>query len=412
MTASAPTDTSTGSGVASPGRLIGVDAARGLAVLGMCLVHVNPTDGPTWLVTLAQGRSSALFAVLAGVSLALLSGGSQPPADLTATRWRIAVRALILLLLGLALTLLGTSVMVILCYYAVYFLLCLPLLRLGTVPLAWLSVITAVAGPVVSFLIRSQMEINEFGGAPTFDTVTDLRGTLTLVFLTGAYPVVTWIPFVLAGLALGRAGVATIRPARIIAAGAAAAVIGFGGSWFAQSVLGGRDRLLEMLRPMLADSGISADSILDTPSMGTTSTTSWWNLTLANPHSGTPFEIVGSIGIALVVIGGLTVICQRRSARRVLRPLIATGAMALTAYCLQIVLLAVFPPVRAEGERIVTFGAVSGWFYYAALVIVISGFATAWMAYFRRGPLESLLHRATALVGTRPGASTRGAEQR
>ncbi|MGY2062520.1 heparan-alpha-glucosaminide N-acetyltransferase domain-containing protein, partial [Nocardia gipuzkoensis] len=63
---------------ASAARLIGVDAARGLALIGMMAVHVLPDatdDGdPTWSFTLFGGRASALFAVLAGVSVALLTG--------------------------------------------------------------------------------------------------------------------------------------------------------------------------------------------------------------------------------------------------------------------------------------------------------------------------------------------------
>lgn len=389
-----------GSGIA-PGRLIGIDAARGLAVLGMLLVHVNPTRGPTWLVELAQGRSAALFAVLAGVSVALLSGGAQPPAELAATRWQIVVRAVMLMVLGLALDLLQTSVMVILCYYAMYFLLCLPLLRLRAPALAVSALIAAIAGPIASFAIRSHMEINEFGGSPSFASVGDLGETLKLLFLTGAYPVLTWLPFVLAGFALGRLELHAIRPMRIASAGAVLTVAGFGGSWFAQNALGGRDRLVAMLSPLLDGSGLSAGAVLDAPSFGTTSTTSWWNLTLANPHSGTPFEVIGSIGVALAAIGLLSTVCRPKRGQRLFRPLIAIGTTALTAYCLHIVILALFPPLRVEGEHVVTLWDMSAWTYYALLVSLIACFAMLWLAVYRRGPFESLLHHATCSVRPR-----------
>ena len=58
-------------------RIVGVDTARGLAVLGMVTAHVGPDDA--WRTTppggwsqLADGRPSALFVLLAGVGLALL----------------------------------------------------------------------------------------------------------------------------------------------------------------------------------------------------------------------------------------------------------------------------------------------------------------------------------------------------
>ena len=62
----------------APSRVRGVDLARGLAVLGMLAAHLlvierfDPTRPGTW-VDVVNGRSSILFATLAGVSIALLS---------------------------------------------------------------------------------------------------------------------------------------------------------------------------------------------------------------------------------------------------------------------------------------------------------------------------------------------------
>lgn len=62
------------------GRIAAFDIARGLAVLGMFIAHVGPErEGLTgWLLGLADGRSSILFATLAGVSLAILTGRNVP----------------------------------------------------------------------------------------------------------------------------------------------------------------------------------------------------------------------------------------------------------------------------------------------------------------------------------------------
>ncbi len=400
-TETAATDAVAGQAAAglSGRRLLGVDAARGVAVLGMCLVHTRPTAGPTWLVELAEGRAAALFAVLSGVSLALMSGGAQPQSELAVTRWRIVVRAAVLMVLGLLLELLHTPVIVILCYYAVYFLLCLPLLRLRAPALAVLAVGAAIIGPVGSFVIRSHMDINEFGGAPTFGSLTDVGALIKNVLLTGTYPVMTWIPFVLAGLAVGRLGLHAVRPAWVGVAGAALTGVGFGGSWFAQSVLGGRQHLIDMLRPVVAESGLSPADILDTPALGTVSTTSWWNLTLAQPHSGTPFEIIGSVGVAVLAVGVLTMLCRSRWGQHLLRPLIATGAMSLSTYSLHIVVLAVLPPRHADAGTTVPLWGMSMWLYYLLLITVITLFATVWMAVFRRGPLEYVVHLSTARVG-------------
>ena len=102
-------------------RLTGIDAARGVALLGMMATHIfslynEQTGEPSWTGLVFSGRSSALFAVVAGIGLALLTGGSQPRSGraLSSDRRGIAVRALIIALIGLALGGLDTTIAVIL----------------------------------------------------------------------------------------------------------------------------------------------------------------------------------------------------------------------------------------------------------------------------------------------------------
>ena len=64
-------------------RLAGIDAARGLALIGMISIHILPawdpeTGSPTVQWELFAGRAAALFALLAGVGLAFSSGGRTP----------------------------------------------------------------------------------------------------------------------------------------------------------------------------------------------------------------------------------------------------------------------------------------------------------------------------------------------
>ena len=66
----------------APERLVGLDVARCLALLGMVATHVlapRDADGTlSFAQALAGGRAAALFAVLAGVSLALMTGRREP----------------------------------------------------------------------------------------------------------------------------------------------------------------------------------------------------------------------------------------------------------------------------------------------------------------------------------------------
>ena len=78
------------------GRLVGLDVARCLALLGMVATHVLDERSPDGTLTrtswLVDGRASALFAVLAGVSLALMRGDrrtstGRPSAGLPPRCW-------------------------------------------------------------------------------------------------------------------------------------------------------------------------------------------------------------------------------------------------------------------------------------------------------------------------------------
>src|ERR687890_1166958 len=111
-------------------RLQGIDAARGLALLGMMATHLLPTFEsnadltPTWIGLTFSGRAAALFAVLAGVGLALSTGKNRPlgGAELSAARRGVALRALVIAAVGLTLGGVEVNLAIILVHYAVLFL--------------------------------------------------------------------------------------------------------------------------------------------------------------------------------------------------------------------------------------------------------------------------------------------------
>ncbi|WP_243788739.1 heparan-alpha-glucosaminide N-acetyltransferase domain-containing protein [Saccharopolyspora gloriosae] len=364
-----------------------MDVARGLAVLGMFASHIGPPQG--WLATLTGGRSAALFAVLAGLSLALLSGGATPVIGRRrrAAALRIAVRAVVVFVLGLALTAVGAPVMVILTSYGVLFLLSIPLLRLRSTALAVSAAVLAVVAPLVSFFLRSNMEApSEIGAVARFEMFTSLEGVGTAfqhILLTGAYPVLTWMPFMLVGMALGRLDLRAVR-GRLVLIGAGLALAGYGISWLAMNVFGGRDRVLSLfgdaVPPELVDALLSNG-------FGTVPTSDPVMLLSAGAHSGTPFEIFGATGAAMLVIG-LCLLAERFGA--LLLPIASVGALALTSYAGHILVLAAVKPPNS---------------YVSFLVLALGTlvFATLWRALLGRGPLEWALHRVSSLPAPRRG---------
>ena len=102
----------------------------------MVATHVLDERDPDGTLSFAQalagGRAAALFAVLAGVTLALMTGRREPVRgrERLARSAGMAVRALLIALLGLFLGGLGSGLAIILTYYGVLFLLGLPFVGL------------------------------------------------------------------------------------------------------------------------------------------------------------------------------------------------------------------------------------------------------------------------------------------
>ncbi len=236
----------------SLGRLVGVDVARALAVFGMYIVHIGPplsaTDGVgTWVRYLADGHSSVLFATLAGFSLMLIGGRREPKTGLAGrqAKARIAIRAVVLLALGTALAMEYGGV-IILAFYGVYFLLSLPLVRLRAGMLAMIAAGLALVAPQLAFVLKSLLSESVQQSVNTYDPLKALSdvGVLDLL-LTGFYPAITWMPFVVAGMALARLDLSAAAVQwRLAALGAALTVAAYGMSL----LLAGKDALRSMGR--------------------------------------------------------------------------------------------------------------------------------------------------------------------
>ncbi|WP_166849269.1 heparan-alpha-glucosaminide N-acetyltransferase domain-containing protein [Isoptericola sp. BMS4] len=356
------------------GRVPGVDVARGIAILGMFTAHVGVTSDdlgtlPGWL-SIAHGRSSILFALVAGISVGIVSGGPRPvggPA-LVAVRTRLLVRAALLLALVALLDLLGTRVALILGFYAAYFVLALPFLRWRPPRLAALATVIAVVGPAAAHwgpevLARAGLRLPRDGS-----------GAVTDFVLTGHYPAVVWMAYVLAGMAIGRCDLTSHRLRRGLVLGGLTATA-----------------LAGLLSVRLADAAGGADAIrrqvVATSSDLAPDPHAWdapWPtgafLLLAGPHDDTTFEAVGSGGFAVAVVG--LCLYAGRVGRWVLAPLAATGAMALTVYSLQIVAIWHWDLIGSE-----TNGPL------AVMVLVTLAATTAWRFLLGRGPLERLVSR-------------------
>jgi uncharacterized membrane protein len=367
--------------LASARRLLGVDAARGVALVGMMSVHVNPsiaTDGGTSTTYLiASGRSAALFAVLAGVGLALASGGPAPRRgrSLAAAMAATLARAAVLGVVGLLLGAFESGLAIILVYYALLFVVAVPFLGLGPRVLLPLAAAAALVTPLISQWMRGSMPPPSYGN-PVVESLGHPFDLWRELAVTGYYPVLTWSAYILAGLGIGRLALGTSRTARgVMLGGAALAVAAWAISWLLLNPGGGLEAIEAAGAGSSPISGRPLDIALTTSFYGTTPTTTSWWLAVAAPHSGSPFDLMHTIGTACFVLGAMLLLA--RVARPAVWPLAAIGSMTFTLYSLHVVLISTALPDTIPNALL--------WHVLIALAI-----AVPWRMFVGRGPLEAV----------------------
>lgn len=355
-------------------RLVGLDVARCLALLGMVATHIVDERTPAGDLTVGQwlagGRASALFAVLAGVSLALMTRTDRSPRNLGA----IAVRALLIAVLGLWLGGLGSGLAVILTYYGLLFLLGLPFVFLRARTLGVLCVCWVLAAPALSHVVRPHLPDRGFA-SPTFGQLADPGQLLSELLLTGYYPVVPWLAYLLAGLALGRANLRDPHLLGILTLGGLGVAI-----------------VSTQLSRVLVDPVIASENA--TGMHGVTPADGDWSwLLVVAPHSATPFDLAQTIGSALFVIGACLLLERLlpRPGVVALAIVFGAGAMTLTLYSLHVVLRTpdVWPP--DDPDAFLT---------HAGVLLAIGA---VYAAVGRRGPLETVVGWPRRWLVRRPG---------
>ncbi|MFD1213342.1 heparan-alpha-glucosaminide N-acetyltransferase domain-containing protein [Arthrobacter sp. GCM10027362] len=384
-------------------RIQGVDAARGLALLGMMATHIFPlvdrgvgqggAAEPSFVGLVFSGRSSALFAVLAGVGLALLTGGSRPHFGraLLADRAGIAVRAVLIGAAGLLLGSLNVNIAIILVHYAVLFLCALPFLRLRLPALACWAAGWMVVSPVLAFLLRPWALSNVppqgvLGHNPASADLLQPWMLLSDIFLTGYYPVLQWLSYILVGLAVGRLDLLrTAHQLWLLAAGAAAAAGAKALSWLLMDRLGGYAAVAATEPARRAD----FDAVYQVNMSWVKQEGSWWWLGSASPHSGAGLDLLHTSGTAAVLLAVCLFIGSRWPA--LLAPLSGPGAMTLSLYSAHVWIMAT---VVSLGLPLARFEL----YWSQVVLMVVAGMlfqAAGW-----RGPLELVTSTASRAVRT------------
>ncbi|WP_410648928.1 DUF418 domain-containing protein [Amycolatopsis sp. cmx-4-54] len=373
------------------GRLLGIDVVRALALLGVFVEHFRTNGwfragpvhdtGPAllnWVNVETSSRAMSLFVLLAGVSLALMTGGSRPYQGKQAhtAALRVVVRAVTLWLISLCIDEFAPSVIAV---YAVLLVFLLPFTRLRP---RTLFILSAVSIPLVTgyamWVLSAHMDWMR-ADTPEGLALLAHPGSwgeyfVMLVSVGSGFQFSYGIPLVLAGLAIGRLDLysRSVR-IRMLVTGPCVA-LGAVALYLVASKLFGVDKLLERRSP--------GDLV-------------WQEVfAMPGPDSGYATSIVGivfMIGVALGLLGGFLMLTDRRIWQRLLWPLAAAGGMTMTWYAGHFLYKAAIGQPK-------TYSFV----YFCAIVMVTLAASVLWRRWIRRGPLEWLVHKVIMTVVPRP----------
>ncbi|RSZ65449.1 hypothetical protein EAH68_01425 [Corynebacterium hylobatis] len=353
-------------------RLHGLDLARALALIGMMAAHL----GPGYPVT--GGYPSVLFAVLAGVSMGIIS--ARAPGELPDTRFRLLLRGVILVGLGLMLSLAQTGIVEVLTAIGLSYVLLIPVVAWSARRLAILLAVLVLTGPLL--IAADTYYVINWGD----HAVADL--------LTGTYPLLAWLAYLTVGLLIHRLVVTRGTTARQV--------------WLAGTgllLLAAVQLIIE-----LTDFRVGPGDILNPVGA----------YLQGEPHTGGLFDVVGSAGAAMMVTGLCVLLCRVEAVVWVSYPLRALGSMSLTVYVAHLITTGwsrdnlisldtaydgqfrplpegdfgwtMYTPQETLAVAPVTMEPTWLWMFGAQLVVLLL-FASLWRWRFRRGPLEWGVHR-------------------
>ncbi|WJZ03346.1 heparan-alpha-glucosaminide N-acetyltransferase domain-containing protein [Corynebacterium freiburgense] len=259
-------------------RLHGIDLARALAIIGMVYAHVGPVETNTLLLkigdALTTGYASATFAVLAGVSLSIISHTPSPT-----TTHRLLTRGILLMAIGTFLELIQSSIVVVLVAIGIIFVLLPPVARWKTRWVLLLFLLFLTLGPLAQTI------------ALVLHTSVDI--------LSVPYPAFAWLTYGTLGILIHRHVVHSL-------------------AW--QCLL------------FIIGAGLATASVFARPHFteNITVPAPLWSYLNPEPHYGGLFDVLASCGAAAAAIACSLFIT--RITVRPLYPLRALGAMSLTFY--------------------------------------------------------------------------------
>lgn len=354
-------------------RIIGIDVARALAVIGMIIVNFKVVFGAQgdgwakWFAIALEGKAAATFVVLAGVGLALMSNSAVRENNLDklkTVRKRIAKRAIFLFVVGLSYIVIWPAD--ILHFYGIYMLVVLFLLRKSNRAILFAALFMIFIYPFL--IVYFDYEIGWDFNTLTYLDFWSFEGFFRNLFYNGFHPVIPWAAFMLIGLWFGRQD---LNNNSFVKKAFWTSLVGF--------------LLIQLMSRTTIWFFSEGDPIAAEEIAGLLGT---------SPMPPLPFYMLGGSCIAICVISACILIAKRFENNGIISALNKTGQLALTFYVAHVVIgMGVMEPLGPKqfGEYSVDFSVI----YALVFSLLCILFAIFWTRFKKSGPLEWIMRKLT-----------------
>lgn len=354
-------------------RIVGVDVARALAIMGMIIVNFKIAFGDKGnevyklFASIFEGKAAATFVVLAGVGIAFMSNNAVKNKDkikLKNTRIKIAKRAIFLFVIGLLYT--PIWIADILHFYGIYMLLTLFLISSSRKLIFNLGLLLILVYPLLMLLWNYNTGWN-------FETFVysdfwSVSGFFRNLFYNGFHPVIPWTTFMLLGLWFGKQDLSNER-------------------FIKKSILVS----ISVFIIMLAISKV----LITVFSEGNQATLLELNQVLGtSPMPPLPIYMISGSSIAIFIISMSILIAKKYENNFIIVALTKTGQLALTFYVAHVIIgMGIVEYINPEkmGKYSIEFSIIYALIFSMFCVL----FAVIWTKYKKTGPLEWVMRKIT-----------------
>ncbi len=352
-------------------RIIGIDVARTIAVIGMIIVNfktVFGAHGSLWLKTTAgvfDGKAAATFVVLAGVGIALSTNNAYRTQDykrLNSKRKQIAIRALLLFIIGLSYITIWPAD--ILHFYGIYMLVCLGFVRFKPKYALYGAIVSIGLFPMLLFVFNYDLGWDY--KTLNYLNFWTVNGFIRHLFFNGFHPVVPWVSFMLFGLWLGRQD---LKSTAFLKRAVRIGILGFVGI---QLLSKGFIYIFTINNP-----GFMEEIV---PILGT------------EPMPPFPLYMLNGIFTATIIITSCILIAERFKHTKIISALYKTGQLALTFYVAHVIIgmgVIEWFGNTPFGEYSIIFSVM----YALIFSLICILFSILWLRYKSYGPLEWIMKK-------------------